>query len=54
MALRESGVSWAEFERRTGISRSTCAKWIRKKAAEADTSKQGNDEIVDTVDELNK
>lgn len=38
VALQESGVSWAEFERRTGISRSTCAKWIREKAAEADAS----------------
>ena len=37
LLLRASGMSWPEFERRTGISRVTCQHWIRQ--AKADTSR---------------
>lgn len=30
LLLRASGMTWPEFERRTGISRGTCLKWIRQ------------------------
>ena len=29
--LRLSGLSWSQFEARTGISRMTCTKWMKNK-----------------------
>lgn len=34
LQLRASGMSWPEFERRTGISRGTCLNWIRQAKVE--------------------
>lgn len=38
LQLRASGMSWPEFERRTGISRGTCQHWIRQAKADRLTS----------------
>lgn len=36
VALRESGVSWTELRRRTGISPATCKKWMLRVSAASD------------------
>ncbi len=36
VALRESGVSWTELRRRTGISPATCKKWMLRASAASD------------------
>lgn len=38
LQLRASGMSWPEFERRTGISRGTCLNWMRQVKADSRTS----------------
>ena len=38
LLLRASGITWPEFERRTGISRGTCLNWIRQAKADSLTS----------------
>lgn len=37
IALRESGLSWEQFEKETGISRTTCIKWMRAESGSPKT-----------------
>ena len=47
LQLRASGMSWPEFERRTGISRGTCQHWIRQ-------AKLKNVEPFDNLDSIGR
>lgn len=50
MALRKAGMSWTEFEEKTGISRVTCIRWLKE--AEGGDAQQPDSEICSRSPQL--